>query len=98
MGNHELAELLLQHGADPARRVEPQGWTPLMAAAWKHDDPRYAPLLLSTLGPDAHMQLLSARDQQGRSALWFALHKGHATVCSNGMCPFSTYAHKKAVS
>jgi hypothetical protein len=51
-----------------------------MAAAWRHNDPRYAPLLLKGLGPDARTQSLSARDAEGRSALYFALHKGHAKV------------------
>lgn len=53
----------------------------MMAAAWKHDAPRYVSLLLDgLLSPEAREQALRGRDFQGRSALYFALHKGHAKV------------------
>lgn len=51
-----------------------------MAAAWKHDEPRYVSLLLDGLGPDAREQALRERDFLGRSALYFALHKGYTKV------------------
>lgn len=52
-----------------------------MAAAWKHDDPRYAPLLLSAARtPEARTALLIAQDREGRSATFFALKSGHAKV------------------
>lgn len=52
-----------------------------MAAAWKHDEARYVSLLLDgNLGPEVREEVLRARDAQGRSALYFALQKGHAKV------------------
>lgn len=52
-----------------------------MAAAWKHDDPRYAPLLLSAARtPEARTALLTAQDREGRSAMYYALKSGHAKV------------------
>lgn len=51
-----------------------------MAAAWKHDEARFVSLLLDGLEQEARERVLRARDAPGRSALYFALHKGHAKV------------------
>jgi hypothetical protein len=64
-----------------------------MAASWKHNDGRYAPLLLKGLAPEARTEQLLARDAEGRSALYFAMDKGHVHVrivsCLNRCCSAS---------
>jgi hypothetical protein len=74
MGHEEIVSILLRSGADPSRKGF-QGKTALMIAS-VGNHVAVARLLLRSVGGGG----LDERNEDGRTALWYACFEGHANV------------------